>query len=142
MHTTTTKSYDPITLCCLVCTGERENHHILDNYDGHGITILIGVQRIPSVVTFATTSSDVVIRYSNTTMTDLYEYLMLPSLRNVGEFQSKERGGLTDILQAALKDRLEIKLAVASGTSWLKDGTSGYVDSMQVIYRLTSSSVD
>ena len=59
---------------------------------------------------------------------------MLPSLRNFGEFQSKARGGFTDILQAALKDRLEIKLAVASGTSWLRDGPSGYVDSMQVIY--------
>ena len=47
-------------------------------------------------------------------------------------FNSK--GGFTDILQAALNDRMEIKLVIASGTSWLTDGPSGYVDSMQVIY--------
>ena len=41
LHTTTIKSYDPITLTCLVCTGDREGHHILDNYDGQGITIHI-----------------------------------------------------------------------------------------------------
>ena len=46
----------------------------------------------------------------------------------------KVRGVFTHILQAALKDRLEIKLVVPSGTSWLTDGPSGYVDSMQVIY--------
>ena len=60
--------------------------------------------------------------------------IMLPSLRSSGEFHSKERGGFTDILQAALHERMEIKLVVASGTSWLTDGASGYVDSMQVIY--------
>ena len=84
------KIYEPTTLTCLVCTGDSEGHYILDSYDGQGITILIGDQHLPSVVTFATTSCVVVIRYSNTTLTDLYEYLMLPSLRNFGEFQSKE----------------------------------------------------
>ena len=112
LHTTTTKSYDPLKLTCLVCTGEREGHHILDNYDGQGITIMIGDQHSPSVITIATTSCVVVMRYSNTTLTDLYEYLMLPNLRSFGEFHSKERGGFTDILQAALHDRLEIKLVV------------------------------
>ena len=53
---------------------------------------------------------------------------------SLGEFQSKERGGFSDIFQAALKERIEIKLTVASGTSWLTDGPAGYIDSMQVIF--------
>ena len=125
MHTTTTKSYDPLTLCCLVCTGDREGHHILDNFENQGITILIGDQHLPSLITIETSSCVVVMRYSNATLTDLYEYLMLPSLRSFGEFTSKERGGFTDIIQAALHDRMEIKLVISSGTSWLIDGPSG-----------------
>jgi hypothetical protein len=31
LHTTTTKSYNTETLECLLCTGSRENHYILDN---------------------------------------------------------------------------------------------------------------
>ena len=134
LHTTTSKSYDPTT--CLVCTGDRENHYILDNYEGEGITILIGDHHIPSVVTVTTISCVVVIRYSNTTLTDLYEYhdIICCHFSDSGEFQSKERRGFSDILQAALRERLEIKLGIASGISWLNDGPSGYVDSMQVIY--------
>ena len=56
MHTTTTKSYDPLTLCCLVCTGDREGHHILDNFENQGITILIGDQHLPSLITIETSS--------------------------------------------------------------------------------------
>ena len=41
LHTTTIKSYDPLTLCCLLCTGDREGHHILDNFDNQGINILV-----------------------------------------------------------------------------------------------------
>ena len=59
---------------------------------------------------------------------------MLQCLRQFWEFQSKERGGFSDIFQAALKERIEIKLAVASGTSWLTDGPAGYIDSMQLIF--------
>ena len=61
---------------------------------------------------------------------------MLSSHRHFSEFESQEGGGFSDILQAALNDRLEIRLEVASGTSWLTDGASWYVDSMQVIYDL------
>ena len=50
------------------------------------------------------------------------------------EFKSKERGGFSDIFQAALKERMEIKLAVARGTSWLTDGPAGCIDAMQVIF--------
>ena len=59
---------------------------------------------------------------------------MLPCLRQFGEFQSKGRVGFSDIFQAAHKERIEIKLAIASGTSWLTDGPAGYIDSMQVIF--------
>ena len=108
----------------------REGNHILDNFEDRGITIMLGDQHLPALITIESTSCVITMRYSNATMTDLYEYLMLPSLRSSGEFHSKERNGFTDILQAALHERMEIKLVVASGTSWLTDGASGYVDSM------------
>ena len=84
MHTTTTKSYNPDTLLCLVCTGAREGHHILDNFEDQGITILLGDQHMPALITIESTSCVITMRYSNATMTDLYEYLMLPSLRSKG----------------------------------------------------------
>ena len=33
LHTTTTKTYNTETLECLICTGPRENHYILDNFE-------------------------------------------------------------------------------------------------------------
>ena len=57
-------------------------------------------------------------------------YLMLPSLKSMAE----ERKGFTDVLQLALHERMEIKLVIGSGTSWLTDGAAGYADSLQVIY--------
>ena len=64
LHTTTTRTYDPTTLTCLVCTGK---------FEGNGITILIGDQNLPAVVTVTTDNCVVVIRYSNTNLTELYE---------------------------------------------------------------------
>jgi hypothetical protein len=132
LHTTTTKSYNPETLQCLVCVGSREGHHILDNHDGRGITIMLGDQHLPSVVATESPNCVVSMRYSNCTMTDLYEYLALPALKSFAKFDSKERAGFTDVFQTALAYRLEIKLIVASGTSWLSDGPAGYTESMQV----------
>ena len=51
LHTTTTKSYDPDELKCRVCIGPREGHDILDNHQGKGITILLGDQHCPALVT-------------------------------------------------------------------------------------------
>ena len=59
---------------------------ILDNFEGKGITILIGDQHLPAVVTVTTDNCVVVIRYSNTNLTELYEYHMPPCLRQFGEF--------------------------------------------------------
>merc|ERR1712074_229713 len=44
LHTTTTKTYDTNDLKCKVCIGPREGHHILDNCEGKGITILLSDQ--------------------------------------------------------------------------------------------------
>jgi hypothetical protein len=74
----------------------------------------------------------VLMQYSNCTMTDLYEYLGLPALKSFVKFDSKERAGFTDVFQMALEYRMEIKLIVCSGTSWLTDGPAGYAESMQV----------
>jgi hypothetical protein len=68
--------------------------------------------------------------YSNTTLTELYEYFMLPALKSLAEFHSKERNGFTDVLQLALHEKIEIKLVIISGTSWLTDGPAGYADSI------------
>ena len=63
---------------------------------------------------------------------------MLPCLRQHGAFQSLEINGFADIFQAALNERLEIKLVGASGTSWVTEsvisGPAGYTEAMQVIF--------
>ena len=92
LHTTTTRTYDPTTLTCLVCTGERYGYDILDNFEGRGITILIGDQHLPAVVTITTDNCLVVIRYSNTNLTELNEYHMLPCLSSS---QRREVASLT-----------------------------------------------
>ena len=101
LHTTTTKSYNTETLQCLVCTGPSEGHYILDNFENNGITIMLGDQHMPALITMESTSCVISMRYSNTTLIDQYEYLMLPSLKSLAEFNSKERNGFTDVLQLA-----------------------------------------
>jgi ribosomal protein L7Ae-like RNA K-turn-binding protein len=74
LHTTTTKSYNPDTLLCLVCTGAREGHHILGNFEGNGITIMLGDQQMPAMISIE--SSSCVIA-------------MLPALKSFAQFNSK-----------------------------------------------------
>ena len=134
LHTTTTKTYNTETLECLICTAPRENHYNSDNFENNGSTILLGNQHCPALITMESSSCVLAMRYSNTTLTELYEYFMLPALKNSAKFHSKERNGLTDVLQLALHERIEIKLVISSGTSWLTDGPAGYADSLQVMY--------
>ena len=63
---------------------------------------------------------------------------MLLCLRQYGNFQSLERNGFADIFQAVL----DIKLLVACGTSWLKDGPAGYTEAMQMIFDLGQKAKD
>ena len=58
----------------------------------------------------------VVIRYSNMNMTEIYEYHMLPYLRQHREHKSNERNGFFDVFQQALRKRLDIKLVVSNRT--------------------------
>jgi hypothetical protein len=51
LHTTTTKSYNTETLECLVCTGSREKHYILENFETNKISILLGDQHLPALIT-------------------------------------------------------------------------------------------
>ena len=112
LHTTTTKTYDTITLKCNVCVGAREGHHILDNFEGKGITILLGDQHFPAVVTSDSSSCVVTMRYSNTTLSEQHEYMMLPVLKHQVGFQSKDRGGFSEVVQHALHEVMNIKLVV------------------------------
>ena len=89
---------------------------------------------MPAIVTIESQTCVVSMRNSNTTLTDLYEYLSLPALKSFARFNSKERNGFTDVLQIALHERMEVKLIVGSGTSWLTDGPAGYAEGMQVWY--------
>ena len=81
----------------------------------------------------------VTMRYSNTTLSEHHEYMMLPILKHLMEFQSKDRGGFIEVMQHALHEGLDIKLAVCSGTSWLTDRPAGNADALQVIYDWSQS---
>ena len=63
---------------------------------------MLGDQHLPAVVTTESPTCVVSMRYSNCTMTDLYEYLGLPALKSFVKFDSKERAGFTDVFQMAL----------------------------------------
>jgi hypothetical protein len=134
LHTSTTKTYNTETLECLVCTGAREHHNILDNFEGKGITIMLGDQHCPAIITIESSSCVISMRYSNTTLTEQHKCVMLPALKNSADFHSKDRNGFTDILQHALHEGIEIKLIISSGTSWLTDGPAGYAEGQQVMY--------
>ena len=71
--TTTTKTYDTMDLKCKVCVGAREGHHTLDNYEGKGITILLGDQHCPALVTSDSSTCVVTMRYSNTTLSEQHD---------------------------------------------------------------------
>ena len=139
LHTTTTRTYDTMTLKCHVCVGAREGHSILDNFEGKGITILLSDQHCPALVTRDSTSCVVTMRYSNTTLSEQHEFMMLPILKHQVDFQSKDRGGFSEVMQHALHEGLNIKLKVCSGTSWLTDGPAGYADALQVIFDWSQS---
>jgi hypothetical protein len=74
------------------------------------------------------------MRYSNNTLTEQYEYFMLQALKNSMDFHPKYGDGFTEILQHALREGIEIKLIISSGTSCLTDGPAGYAEAQQVIY--------
>ena len=78
------------SLKCLVCTGDRVGHNILDNNDGKGITILIGDQHAPAILTNCSDTCVVVVSYSNTTLTEFHDFFMLPVVKEQGRHNSKE----------------------------------------------------
>ena len=114
--------------------GTRKGHHILDNHLEKGLTIILGDQHLPAMVTCESEQCTVVCRYSNTTLADLHEFMMMPLIKNPAILQSKDKGGFSEVVKQAVELELDITLVVSSGTSWLNDGPGGYVDSMQVIY--------
>jgi hypothetical protein len=95
---------------------------------------MLGDQHCPALITMESSSCVLALRYSKTTLTELYKYFILPALKNSAEFHSKDRNGFKDILQHALQEGIEIKLIISSGTSWLTDGPAGYADGLQVMY--------
>ena len=114
--------------------GSRKGHDILDNHQGKGLTILLGDQHLPALVTCESGLCIVTMRYSNTTLSELHKFMMMPLVKNPGTFKSKDRGGFSEVVQQAVDMGLNITLVVSSGTSWVNDGPSGYTESMQVIY--------
>ena len=139
LHTTKSVTYDPEDLSCRVCVGSRKGHHILDNNLVKGLTIILGDQHLPAMITSESEQCTVVCRYSNTTLADLHEFMMMPLIKNPAILQSKDKGGFSEIVKQAVDLELDITLIVSSGTSWLNDGPGGYVDSMQVIYDWSQS---
>ena len=134
LHTTKSVTYDPEDLSCRVCEGARKGHSILDNNLGKGLTIILGDQHLPALITTESEQCTVVCRYSNTTLGELHEFFMMPLIKSPNNIQSKDKGGFTVVIKKAVELKLKITLIISSGTSWLQDGPGGYVDAMQVIY--------
>ena len=91
LHTTTTKTYEPDEQKCKVCIGTREGHYILDNHQGKGITILLGDQHCPALVTCDSSTCVVTMRYSNTTLGEQHEYMMMPVLKHEANFKPEHK---------------------------------------------------
>ena len=49
--------------------------------------------------------------------------------------------GFTELLSLAMKEKIEIRLAIMSGTSLLLEGPAGYTGGMAAIYELTQANV-
>ena len=113
MHTTKSLTYDPEDLKCRVCLGSRCGHDILDNHQGKGLTILLGDQHLPAMVTCESEQCIVTCRYSNTTLSELHEFMMMPLVKNPGTFQSKDRGGFSYVVKQAVDLALDITLVVS-----------------------------
>ena len=82
-----------------------------------------------------------VLRYSNTTLADIIEYMLLPLIKEGLNRTTGDAHGFTELLSLAMKEKIEIHLAVLSGTSLLLDGPAGYTGGMQSIYELTQANV-
>ena len=78
--TTLTRTYNDKMLC-KTCTGPRAGHHILDNHGGTGVRILLADQFAPSTLCDSGEMCTAVLRYSNFTLADIIEYMLLPLVK-------------------------------------------------------------
>ena len=83
----------------------------------------------------------VVLRYSNSTLADFTEYMLLPIVKEGLNHTTGDANGFTELLSQAMKEKIEIHLAILSGTSLLLDGAAGYTGGMAAIYELTQANV-
>ena len=79
----------------------------------------------------------VVLRYSNSTLADFTEYMLLPMVKEGLNHTTGDANGFIELVSQAMKEKLEIHLAILSGTSLLLDGAAGYTGGMAAIYELT-----
>ena len=112
------------------------HHHVLD-----GLHVVLVDQHAPAVVTNAAGICVVVLRYTNSTLRDMIDNMIMPLVREGMEFESLDKGGITDLLKEAMKKKMEIHMAVSSGTSLLTEGPVGYTMPMDTYYTLTQSDV-
>ena len=111
----------------------------MDNYKSAGVRILLADQFAPSTLCDSGEMCTVVLRYSNSTLADFTEYMLLPMVREGLNHTTGDNKGFTELVSQAMKEEIEIHLAILSGTSLLLDGAAGYTGGMTAIYELTQA---
>ncbi len=61
--------------------GPRANHHVLDNYKGQGVRIILADQHASPVITDNSEWCTIIVRYSNMSLEDMIEFLFLPIVK-------------------------------------------------------------
>ena len=95
------RNYDDKMLC-RICVGHRANHHMLDNYKGQGVKIILADQHASPVITDHTDWCTIIVRYSNMSLKDMIELLFLPIVKEGFESVTYDKFGFRDILGEAM----------------------------------------
>ena len=74
-------------------------------------------------------------------LADFTEYILLPMVKEGPNHTTGDANGFIKLVRQAMKEKLEIHLAILSGTSMLLDGAAGYTGGMAAIYELTQANV-
>ena len=105
--TTVTKTYTN-KMICKTCTGQRAGQNVLDNYKGAGVRILLADQFAPSTLCDSGEMCTAVLRYSNSTLADFTEYMLLPMVKEGLNHTTGDANGFIELVSQAMKVKLEI----------------------------------
>ena len=95
--------------------------------------ILLGDQHCPAVVSDSCNMCTIVVRYSNATLEDIIEYLLMPLVRDGLINIILDAKGFIDIVKIAIQKKLDMHIEICSMTSLLMAGPAGYTASMTVV---------